>query len=206
MPSPHPTSRIRSPGFGSSRSSAAPPSSATKRPTRLHPVAIGRFVHQAVELTRIVELQFEEPAFALGVTVHDRRIVSDLAVAVEDFTRNRRIDVRCGLYGFDDGGFLALVQVLAGFGDLREDDVAELLLRMVGDADRRGVAVDPDPFMLLGEVEAHASGSLAMIAVGDERHRDDPSVEQLAALLELQRGAIGGERSGDVAHGDRPLQ
>ena len=34
VPSPQPTSRICSPGCGSSRSSAAPPSSATKPPTR----------------------------------------------------------------------------------------------------------------------------------------------------------------------------
>ena len=34
LPSPQPTSRIRSPGLGSSRSRAAPPSSATKAPTR----------------------------------------------------------------------------------------------------------------------------------------------------------------------------
>ena len=34
LPSPHPTSRIRSPAFGSRRSSAASPSSATKAPTR----------------------------------------------------------------------------------------------------------------------------------------------------------------------------
>src|SRR6185437_6452490 len=100
----------------------------------------------------------------------------------------------------------ALAESLSRFRHFSEDDIAELLLRMVGDADGCAVALDADPFMLFGEVEAHASGSLAVIAVGDERHRGDARIEELAALLQLERRSLRSERRGNIAHGDRPLQ
>src|SRR6185437_8203728 len=100
----------------------------------------------------------------------------------------------------------ALAESLSRFRHFSEDDIAELLLRMVGNADGCCVAIDADPFVLIGEVEAHASGSLAVIAVWDERHRDDARIEELAALLQLECGSVRGERRGDIAHGDRPLQ
>src|SRR5437870_282372 len=40
----------------------------------------------------------------------------------------------------------------------------------------------------------------------NERHGHEASVEQFAALLELQRGAWLGEVVRDIAHGDRSLE
>ena len=54
------------------------------------------------------------------------------------------------------------VIVDADVGQLDVDDVAELLLREVGDADRAGVAVDANPLVLFRVLEigwvAHRSG------------------------------------------------
>src|SRR5690242_6232504 len=51
-----------------------------------------------------------------------------------------------------------------------------------------------------------SGGSLAVIAVGYERHCGDGRVEQLSALLKLQLRAGFGKRRRDIAHGDRALQ
>src|SRR5438270_13990600 len=42
--------------------------------------------------------------------------------------------------------------------------------------------------------------------MGYEGHSDHPRVEQLAALLELQRGAVLGQMRSHIPHGDRALQ
>src|SRR3546814_20650473 len=55
------------------------------------------------------------------------------------------IDVACRLHRFDHRGVAALAEFGAGVGNLDEDDVAELPLREVGDADRRDVDIDVDP-------------------------------------------------------------
>src|SRR3546814_10389458 len=68
------------------------------------------------------------------------------------------IDVACRLHRFDHRGVAALAEFGAGVGNLDEDDVAELPLREVGDADRRDVAIDVDPFMFFGVVTRHRSG------------------------------------------------
>src|SRR3954462_3354823 len=51
-----------------------------------------------------------------------------------------------------------------------------------------------------------SGGSLAVIAVRNERHRHDARVEQLAPLLKLQRRSWTGEGRADIAQGDRALQ
>ncbi len=48
-----------------------------------------------------------------------------------------RVDVRHGLHGLDDAERLVLADLVADRRQFDEDDVAELLLRVVGDADRR---------------------------------------------------------------------
>jgi hypothetical protein len=45
---------------------------------------------------------------------------------------------------------------LADAGQLDEDDVAELVLGLVGDADGAGRAVDADVFVVFGESGGHA--------------------------------------------------
>ena len=53
-----------------------------------------------------------------------------------------------------------LAERAAGLGHLDEDDVAQLALREIGDADGGGVALDPDPLMLLGVIDAHLGAPL----------------------------------------------
>ena len=51
----------------------------------------------------------------------------------------------------------------AGFRQFDEDEIAELLLRVVGDADGRDAALDADPFMVFGEIgRCHEDSSFAV--------------------------------------------
>src|SRR5690606_38945867 len=97
----------------------------------------------------------EEPALALGSRVDQRRVVLDRGIALGDRAADRRVDVARGLDRFDHRRLLAFGEYGTRLGDLDEDDVAELRLCVVGDADGGGVAVDLDPFVLLGEIARH---------------------------------------------------
>ena len=56
----------------------------------------------------------------------------------------------------DHGRFAALFHHGADFGQFDEDDVAQLALRVIGDADRREVTLEIDPFVFVGEITGHA--------------------------------------------------
>src|SRR5690606_27463288 len=59
--------------------------------------------------------------------------------------------------------------------------------------------------MIFGVIAAHGSGSLSDVAMGDEGHRNDLRVMDLAALREHHAAAGGGAGGGDIGHGDRLL-
>ena len=54
----------------------------------------------------------------------------------------------------------ALAEMAPGLGHLDEDDVAELPLREVGDADGRDITLDASPLMFPGVVDAHEPAPL----------------------------------------------
>jgi hypothetical protein len=57
------------------------------------------------------------------------------------------------LTDLDDDGRVALgFSVRPTSGKLDEDEVAELFLRVVGDADGGDAALDADPFVVFGEI------------------------------------------------------
>ena len=96
-------------------------------------------------------------ALAFRIAIDQRWVVGERGIAFDNFSTNRSVDIACGLYRLDDCGVIALGDSSSGFGHLSEDDIAERFLGMIGNADSRDVAFDADPFMLLGEIEAHAT-------------------------------------------------
>ena len=83
------------------------------------------------------------PVFYLGQRVVDG----------DDGPRNGRVDVGDGLDRLDDADRLAGGQLLPDRGQLDEDDVAELVLGEIGDADEGFAALDLDPLVFLGVAE-----------------------------------------------------
>src|SRR4051812_20870383 len=77
---------------------------------RLHPFAIGGLVHQALKLSRIGDVDLEEPAGAFRVAIDQRRIVRERCIPLDDLAGDWRVNVRCRLDRFDDGGLVALVE------------------------------------------------------------------------------------------------
>ena len=75
---------------------------------------------------------------------------SSSAVDLDDLAGHRRIDFARRLDALDHRRLAALGHCLADRRQFDEDDIAQLLLGVVGDADGGDVAIDSDPFMVLG--------------------------------------------------------
>ena len=82
------------------------------------------------------------------------RVLLDGGIDLDDLARQRSDHVGDGLDGLDLGVGLALAHGAAHGRELEEDDLAERVLRVPGDAERRflGGGVDPRP-VVLGVVE-----------------------------------------------------
>ena len=114
----------------------------------------------------------------------------DLGIDRDDFARNRREHVARRLDAFDHRGRVALFQRLADRRRLSKDNVAQLLLRVVADADHAFAALDADVFVVLAvaDLRHHASPcSTAIIGVGMKRQRDDTRAQGLAAHHQIDR-------------------
>src|SRR5262249_51537111 len=89
-------------------------------------------------------------------------------------------------------------------------DVAELILRVIRDAESRDRAFDANPFMVLGESDlAHAFSSCltlpasALVTVSHEGQPRDHARDALVAHRDRDHGAGIREACGNIAHGDR---
>ena len=109
---------------------------------------VGGLIHQAAEFALVRNLQLEEPGLAAGVGIHQRGLGGERLVDLEHFARDRRVDVGGGLDRFDHGGGFRLLQAAADLGQFDEHDVAELRLRVIGDADGGDIALDAEPFVV----------------------------------------------------------
>src|SRR5262249_10777538 len=90
-----------------------------------------------------------------------------------------------------------------------EDDVAELILREIGDADRRLIAVDANPLVIFGVANiAHwlLSAGRKVIAMRDERQNGDLRGTHGAAHRKTELRTGHGERRRHIAHGDRAFE
>src|SRR5215831_9905119 len=105
---------------------------------RLEKRLVSVVIHQLVELGGVRDLQFEEPARAFGICIDSAWCSFELGIDGDHLACDRGIDFARGLDGFHHGGLLALADLLADGRELDIDDVAELRLSVVADADRAG--------------------------------------------------------------------
>ena len=96
----------------------------------------------------------------IGVAVDQAGIFDDRLVDFGNLAGHRGVDVARRLGAFDRGAGFAFGDLAGRLGQLDEDDVAERLLRVVGDADREcAVIFQADPFMVAG-VTGFSHGNL----------------------------------------------
>jgi hypothetical protein len=89
-------------------------------------------------------------------------------VAGDDLAAQGREQVADGLDRLDDSERRELSQAPTDVRQLHEDDVAELSGRVIRDADRRLVAVDPDPLMVFRVAQILGDHRGCLLHVGDE--------------------------------------
>mmetsp|Transcript_4209 Transcript_4209/g.10926 ORF Transcript_4209/g.10926 Transcript_4209/m.10926 type:complete len:206 (-) Transcript_4209:117-734(-) len=109
-------------------------------------------IHELVQLARVGELDLRHPAVCLRRRVDQRRLVVERLVDLHDLTRHRRVDVARSLDRLDRAHRVILLDARAHLGQIDEDNVAQLLLRVVGDANGADVALNLDPLVVLAEL------------------------------------------------------
>jgi hypothetical protein len=105
---------------------------------------------QLIALGGIRELHLDHPPVAIGRIVHERGFLVELVVDRGDRARHRRVKLRDGLHGFDGAEDVVLLERRADLGQLDENDVTELALGVIGDADVDGVTGPFDVFVVFG--------------------------------------------------------
>ena len=108
---------------------------------------IGRGIHQARGIGGIFDAEFEDPSFAVGVGVDERRVGFDSVVGFDHFAADRGVDVGGGFHGFDHRGRIAGVDLAAECGEFDKDHIGEFGLGVIRDAHGGDVAFESDPFV-----------------------------------------------------------
>src|SRR5204863_1846672 len=160
-------------------------------------VLLGR--QELVPLGLVRGLDEDHPALAVGVRVHRLRLLRELGVGLDDLAGDGREEVGNRLDRLDDAEGLARRHLGADLRQLDEDDVAELLLGVRGDADAHAVALLLRPLVLARVLEV----------LRDARHRvlylicrrsafagppalDGRAVIPLSSILICRRSAFAG--------------
>ena len=115
--------------FRSSADRLAPRASAQMRRVRVGVHAAPPF--SLASLSRTLTIQ---PS-PYGRGVHERGLLVEAIVHRDDLAAHRRVELRHGLHRFDGAEHVVLRERRADLRQLDEHDVAELALRVVGDAD-----------------------------------------------------------------------
>ena len=105
---------------------------------------------QGVVFGRVRHFDLHEPAFAVGVAVDDGGIGVHGLVEFHDLAAHRKERVAHGLHGLDRAENLACGERLAHGRNIDENDVAQLALGKVGDADNGRVTLDAAPLVVAG--------------------------------------------------------
>src|ERR1017187_2339807 len=133
-------------------------------------------------VTRLVEqlgatvvdaVQPDHPALAVRVGVDSLGCVGELVVDAGDRSTNRCVQVAGRLHGLDGPELAARLEHGSDRGQLDEDDVTQLGLGVVADADGGHATLDVNPLVALGEAVlaevGHSSISLGSF-VEPQRH------------------------------------
>src|SRR6266851_4782912 len=105
---------------------------------------------QLVDFGGVGRTNFDDPASFVRIVVDALRLVDQVGVDFDDFARDRRVQVRGCFHRLDDSEGLARLDLVAHFGQLDIDNVAQLVLGEGGDADHVQLAVGFDPLVLGG--------------------------------------------------------
>ena len=111
---------------------------------------VGLRREEALKFAGIAQAHLEEPAAAVRLLVDQLRIVDRLLVHFDQLAADRREEVGDGLHRLYLSHLLVLGNLRAGGGQVEVDDVAELILSVVGDTDLRRAFVGAHPFVLFG--------------------------------------------------------
>src|ERR1700722_8789484 len=125
----------------------------------LEKLGVSGFVHQAAQFARVGELDTKKPAPSQRILVDETRRRLDFGIDGDDLAGSRREHVARRLDALDHGGRIAPLQRLADRRRLGKDDVAELLLGVLADADDAFAALDADVLVVLrvADLRHHAS-------------------------------------------------
>jgi hypothetical protein len=108
------------------------------------------WVSEAREFARVLDGHTEKPAAILGRLIHKAGLLFKHAVDGFDLAGHRREDFARGLHALHDSSLIAARKSCARCGQFDEDDIAQRLLCIVGDAHRADSAIDADIFMVFG--------------------------------------------------------
>src|SRR5882757_8808860 len=96
---------------------------------------VGAGGHERCSIGGCGRLETEQPPRAIGVFIEQFRFAGQRLVVSDDLSRQRTVDIGCGLDGFNHRASLARLQRAADIGYLDEDQIAKRALRMISDAD-----------------------------------------------------------------------
>ena len=99
--------------------------------------------HECVLLASVRQAELDHPPIAVGRGVDQGRLLVEPIVDFDDFASERRIELRYGFHRFDGAEHVVFVETRPDLWQLDVDDVAELALRVVRDADRDDITSSP---------------------------------------------------------------
>src|ERR1700722_3895643 len=174
----------------------------------LQEVGVSRLVHQGAQFAPLRELDAKEPPPTERILVDEAWRRLNLGINGKDFAGSWRKHVARRLDALDHRGGITFFQCLADRRRLSKDYVAQLLLRVIANANHAFAALDADVFVVLAvaDLRHHASPcSTAIIGVGMKRQRDDPRAQRLAAHHQIDRRSDRRVGARDIAHRDRTV-
>src|SRR6266576_136178 len=124
--------------------------------TKLLPdmLGVGVRLHQPIDLRRAAWPDLDHPARPIRIGVDQSRLLVEAFVDRHDLASDRREQLRHRFHGFDRAEHVVLAEFRSDFRQLDVNDVAELALRVVGDADLRGAILTlADVLVLFGVLE-----------------------------------------------------
>src|SRR6267378_7916510 len=134
-----------------------------------HVSEIGFPIQKRVEFGRLGELDLEYPTGALGFLIDELGLAFQCLVYPEDFAAYGRIEVACGLNGFDDTDHAALLHFLADVREINKGHVAELFLSVVSYSNGSETVLDSDVYVILAVSNLH--GRCWTVGIRSEERR-----------------------------------
>src|ERR671935_195096 len=139
----------------------------SRRRLALHEVVVRLLVEELRVVLRTTQLH--DPPLPVWILVDVLRMVLELLIDVGHLTGHRAVEIGGSFDRLDHPEACANIEVLPDGGQFEVDDVAELRLRVLGDANGRRIAVRLDPLVALAESQgAHVCHDSSPSIISDE--------------------------------------